>query len=383
MARIEYVTAGESHGEMLVGIIKNVPAGLVIDNAFIDGELARRMRGFGRGGRMKIERDAARFVTGVRAHVTLGSPITAIIVNRDFENWKDVMGENATATGERKLTAVRPGHADLSGVIKYGFDDARNVLERASARETAMKVALGAVCKLYLKRLGIQIGSYTEAVGGERAGDCDIKGDINAVADADDMRCIDGAASALMKERVKRAAAAGDTVGGITKVVVRGVKSGVGSYVSADRKLDGLIMREVGAVQSVKAVEIGEGVLSSGEFGSAVHDEIYKGERGYYRKTNRAGGIEGGMSNGEDIVIRAYVKPIPTLKNGLNTVDIATGEAARAAGERSDVCAVGAAGVVCEAAVAIALCTAISDMLGGDTMDEVELRYAQKAGCHE
>lgn len=383
MARIEYVTAGESHGEMLVGVIKNVPSGLFIDNAFIDGELYRRMQGFGRGARMKIERDAAKFVTGVRAHVTLGSPITAIIPNKDFENWKNVMGENATDVDRKKLTAVRPGHADLSGIIKYGFDDARNVLERASARETAVKVALGGVCKLYLKRLGIEIGSHTAAIGGVAAKTSALPKDINAQADKDAVRCLDGAASAAMVEAIKRAAEVGDTLGGVTEIVVRGVKSGVGSYVSADSKLDGLIMREVGAVQSVKAVEIGDGVLSSGKCGSKVHDEIYVGASGYMRKTNRAGGIEGGMSNGEDIIVRAYVKPIPTLMNGLNTVDVSDGRAARAASERSDVCAVPAAGVVCEAAVAIALCTALSDMLGGDTMNEVEMRYAQKAGCRE
>ncbi|MCH5162921.1 MAG: chorismate synthase [Clostridiales bacterium] len=375
---MEYVTAGESHGEMLVGIVKNIPAGLTIDNAFVDGELARRMSGFGRGGRMKIERDRARFVTGVRAHTSLGSPITAIIENKDHENWKTVMGENATDLGEKKLTAVRPGHADLSGVLKYGFDDARNVLERASARETAMKVALGAVCKLYLKRLGIEVASHTVAIGGiEAQTKLDVK-DINARADKNAVRCLDEAASVAMVEAIKDAAKSGDTLGGVSEIVITGVKSGVGSYVSADRKLDGLIMREMGSVQSVKAVEIGDGIENSGRRGSAVHDEIVLENGKYCRKTNRAGGIEGGMSNGEDIIIRAYIKPIPTLKNGLNTVDIASGKAAVASSERSDVCAVPAAGVVCEAAAAIALTVALSEMLGGDTMEEVIERYNQK-----
>lgn len=383
MAKIEYITAGESHGEMLVGILKNVPAGLVIDNSFVDGELKRRMSGFGRGGRMKIECDEAKFVTGVRAHTSLGSPITAIIYNRDFENWKTVMGEDATELGEKKLTAVRPGHADLSGVLKYGFDDARNVLERASARETATKVALGSVCKLYLKRLGIEIGSHTVAIGGVKANVKHLPNDINGQADKDQVRCLDGKASAAMVEEIKNAGANGDTLGGITEIVVSGVKSGVGSYVSADRKLDGLFMREIGSIQSVKAVEIGDGIESSGCCGSAVHDEIYCENGKYVRKTNRAGGVEGGMSNGETIVLRAYIKPIPTLKNGLNTVDISSGKATVAASERSDVCAVPAAGVVCEAAAAIALCTALSEMLGGDTMQEVEERYAKKVGCHE
>lgn len=382
MAVIEYVTAGESHGKMLVGILKNVPAGLNIDNSFINGELKRRMSGFGRGARMRIESDTAEFVTGVRAHISLGSPITAIIYNRDHENWKSIMGEDATDTAAKKLTAVRPGHADLSGVVKYGFDDARCVLERASARETAVKVALGAVCKLYLKQLGIEIASHTAAIGGITASAATDHKDINSRADADPVRCLDKKASVAMVDAVKRAAEKGDTLGGVTEIVVTGIKSGIGTYVSSDRKLDGRLMCEIGSVQSVKAVEIGEGIACFGLCGSAVHDEIYGDGKRFFRKTNRAGGIEGGMSNGEDIVIRAYIKPIPTLKNGLNTVDIATGKAAVSANERSDVCAVPAAGVVCEAATAIALAAAVSDMLGGDTMDEVIERYNRKVDIH-
>lgn len=383
---IRYETAGESHGKILVGIIKNVPAGLKIDRVFVDGELKRRMLGFGRGGRMKIESDSAEFVTGVRGGVTLGSPITAVIYNRDHENWSGCMGENATASGmkEKRVTAVRPGHADLSGVIKYNFDDARNVLERASARETATKVALGSVAKLYLKSLGITVESHTVAIGGVTSSTLTDYNNINARADGDPVRCIDGDASKKMIELIKSAANSGDTLGGVTEIVVTGVKSGIGSYVSADRKLDGLIMREVGTVQAVKAVEIGDGIASSAKLGSAVHDEIYLSDGKYTRRTNHAGGIEGGMTNGEPIVVRAYVKPIPTLKNGLNTVDIATGEQTKAASERSDVCAVAAAGVVCEAAVALALSAALSDMLGGDTMDEVIARYNNKNGVkHE
>ncbi len=384
MAKIEYVTAGESHGKMLVGIIKNIPSGLVIDGAFVDGELARRMSGFGRGGRMKIEKDRAEFVTGVRGGKTLGSPVTAVIYNKDHDNWKDVMGADATALSERKVTAVRPGHADLSGVVKYGFDDARNVLERASARETATKVALGAVAKLYLKRLGIEISSHTLAIGGVAAKSfTDGFYDINARADKNTVRCLDSEASLAMVEAIKAAASAGDTLGGVTEIIVTGCKSGIGSYVSQDRKLDGIIMREVGSVQSVKAVEIGEGIASSERAGSEVHDAILSGQGGVKRATNRAGGIEGGMTNGEPIVVRAYIKPIPTLKSGLDTIDIATGKASKAASERSDVCAVPAAGVVVEAAVALALAEAVSDMLGGDTMDEVEERYAAKRNAHE
>lgn len=377
MARIEYITAGESHGKMLVGMIKNIPSGLFIDGEFVNSELARRMLGLGRGARMKIENDKAEFVTGVRAHKSLGSPITALIYNNDFKNWERTMGADATET-DRRVTAVRPGHADLSGVIKYGFDDARNVLERASARETAMKVALGAVAKLYLKELGIEISSHTVAIGIAKAKHNTDHTDINSRADADPVRCLDKSASENMINEIRMAALSGDTLGGESEIVVTGCKSGIGSYVSADRKLDGMIMRAVGSVQSVKAVEIGDGISGSGLLGSAVHDAIYKTASGYERKTNRAGGIEGGMSNGEPIIIHAYFKPIPTLKNGLDTVDISTGKAAKAASERSDVCAVPAAGVVCEAAVALALADAVSDMLGGDTMREVKERYKNK-----
>ncbi len=382
---VEYITAGESHGPMLVGIIKNIPAGLVIDKAFVDGELSRRMLGFGRGGRMKIERDCAEFVTGVRGGVTLGSPITAMIKNRDFDNWKDIMGFGATADGmtQKRVTAVRPGHADLSGAVKYGFTDARNVLERASARETAMRVCLGAVAKLYLRQLGIDVSSRTVAIGGIRAAEISDYDNINARADSDPVRCLDGAASKKMQDAIRAAAEKGDTVGGVVEVVISGCKSGIGSYVSADRKLDGLILREIGSVQSVKAAEIGDGMENASLFGSAVHDELFSDNGKIYRKKNRAGGIEGGMTNGENIVIRAYCKPIPTLKRGLDTVDIESGKAVKAASERSDVCAVPAAGVVCEAAAALALASAISDMFGGDTMSEVKKRYSEKRSFND
>lgn len=384
MAKIKYITAGESHGKMLVGVISNVPAGLHIDGEFIDNELARRQLGLGRGARMQIERDSAELVTGVRAHKSLGSPITALIYNKDYKNWERTMGADATES-DRRVTAVRPGHADLSGVIKYGFDDARNVLERASARETAIKVALGAVAKLYLKELGITVASHTVAIGIARAKRHTDHTDINARADSDPVRCLDKAASEKMVNEIRLAALGGDTLGGEAEIIVTGCKSGIGSYVSADRRLDGNLMRAVGAVQSVKAVEIGDGIANSALVGSAVHDEIYSSQSGgYKRNTNRAGGIEGGMTNGEPIVIHAYFKPIPTLKNGLDTVDISTGKPVKAASERSDVCAVAAAGVVCEAAVALALAEAISDMLGGDTMSEVIERYENKGSAvHE
>lgn len=379
MSRIRYITAGESHGKMLVGVIENVPAGLTIDEDFVNGEMARRMLGLGRGARMQIEKDGAEFVTGVRGHKSLGTPITALVHNRDFKNWERVMGADATEIKERRVTAVRPGHADLAGVIKYGFDDARNVLERASARETAAKVAMGAVAKLYLAALGIEIASHVTAIGIAKAAEISDYEDINARADKNAVRCLDEQASRKMIDEIRYAALSGDTLGGECEIVITGCKSGIGSYSFSENKLDGLLMREIGAVQSVKAVEIGSGIRSSGLYGSAVHDAIYPdGKGGYMRKTNRAGGIEGGMTNGEPVILHVFFKPIPTLKNGLDTVDIATGKAAVAASERSDVCAVPAAAVVCEAAAALALAAAVSEMLGGDTMDEVKERYEKK-----
>ncbi|MCH5165926.1 MAG: chorismate synthase [Clostridiales bacterium] len=374
---IEYVTAGESHGKMLIGIIKGVPSGLVIDGEFVDGELKRRMLGLGRGARMDIENDTAEFVSGVRAHMTTGAPIAVLLNNNDYKNWYKTIGADALEN-DRKLTAVRPGHADLSGAVKYGFKDARNVSERASARSTAMTVALGAVAKLYLKELGIEIASHTTAIGIVKAKPiCDYS-EINARADLDRVRCLDESASAKMVDEIRMAAISGDTLGGVSEIIVTGCKSGIGSYVSQENRLDGLIMGAVGAIPSVKAVEIGDGIFGSSVYGSAFHDEIYGSGGKYERRTNRAGGIEGGMTNGEPIIVRAYFKPVPTLKNGLNTIDIATGKQAKAASERSDVCCVPAGGVVCEAAVALCIAKALSDMLGGDTMEEVAERYKQK-----
>ncbi|MCH5155135.1 MAG: chorismate synthase [Clostridiales bacterium] len=375
---IEIVTAGESHGKMLVGIISNVPAGLTVDGEFINSELKRRMLGLGRSARMQIEDDCAEIVAGVRAHKSTGSPIALLIKNNDYQSWQNTIGADATGT-DRKLTAVRPGHADLSGAVKYRFSDARNVAERASARNTAMLVALGAIAKQYLAELGITVASHTVAIGIVKAKACTDYTDVNTRADADKVRCLDAAASEKMVGEIRIAALSGDTLGGASEIVVKGVKSGVGSYTALNKRLDGIIMSAVGSVPSVKAVEIGDGIDGASLYGSAVHDEIYLSNSGKAeRRTNRAGGIEGGMSNGQDIIIRAYFKPIPTLKNGLNTVDISTHKQAKAASERADVCAVPAGGVVCEAAVALALASALSDMLGGDTVEEVKRRYEQK-----
>lgn len=378
---IEYVTAGESHGKAIIAVITNVPSKLGIDFEFVNSELARRRLGYGRGKRMSIETDTVEFLSGVRGGYTLGSPITMLIPNNDFDNWKGITGANATRLNERTLTAVRPGHADLSGMIKYGFDDARNVLERASARETVARVAVGAIAKQYLAKLGITVVSHTVAIGGVEAEllkDFSSLANLNAIADNDAVRCLDKNASKQMQIKIDEAIARGDALGGAVEIIVCGTKSGIGSYVSKEKRLDAMLMSEIASVPSVKAVEIGDGIANSKKFGSEVHDEIYVGENGYYRKTNRAGGIEGGMSNGENIVIRAYAKPIPTLTNGLNTVDVKTGKAVRAATERSDICVVPALGVICESVAAIAIAKAISDTIGGDTMDEVVERYVKK-----
>lgn len=378
---VKYMTAGESHGKMLVGIIENIPAGLEIDTEFVNGELARRMLGLGRGARMSIENDSAEFVAGVRAFKTLGTPIAVLIHNADHANWSRTIGAEAVES-DRKITAVRPGHADLSGAVKYGFTDARNVAERASARSTAMTVALGAVCKLYLKALGIDIASHTTAIGIVKAPPIADYSDVNSRADADKVRCLNEKVSENMVNEIRMAALSGDTLGGVAEVIVTGCKSGIGSYATNGSRLDGKIMEAIGCIPSVKAVEIGGAVDGSALYGSAFHDELFvKDDGAVYRKTNRAGGLEGGMTNGESIVVRAYFKPVPTLKNGLNTVDISNGKPAKAASERSDVCAVPAGGVVCEAAVALALASALSDMLGGDTMDEVKERYNKKASA--
>lgn len=374
---IRYVTAGESHGEMLVGIIDNVPAGLEIDVNQIDRELKRRMSGFGRGKRMNSENDSAHIIAGVMNGISTGAPIAILIKNVDcaygnkYPDVSDCCG---------KITAARPGHADLSGAVKYGWSDARNVAERASARTTAMTVALGAVAKRYLKAFGIEIYSHTVSIGSICASRIDDYAQTFALAECDLLHCADSIASKAMTKEIEHAALDGDTLGGVSEIVVIGCKSGIGSFMSYDKRLDGLIMNAVGSVPSVKAVEIGDGIFASSSRGSAVHDKIYPSEIAgkVMRKTNRAGGIEGGMSNGEHIVVRAYFKPIPTLAAALDTVDIESKKAVKAAVVRSDICIVPAGGVVCESAVALALASAVSECLGGDTMSEAMQRYAAK-----
>ncbi len=371
---MKLTTAGESHGKGLIAVIEGLPANLKLDIEEINYYLSLRQGGYGRGARQKIERDTVEILSGVRNSLTLGSPVTLLIKNNDYANWSEVMSAEKADTSLRRLTKVRPGHADLAGVLKYGHDDARNVLERASARETAARVAAGTVAKQYLKELGVEISGFVKSV-------C-------CVTDEKDypFEALDNAKKSrlfmLDKDKEEKAVALldelkenGDTAGGVLEIRVKGLKSGFGSCMTYDQKLDARLAFAAMSVQAVKGVEIGLGFKAAGMRGSKVHDEIYY-DGGYYRKTNNAGGIEGGMSNGEEIVLRAAMKPIPTLMCGLNTVDIITHESVKAASERSDVCAVCAAEVILESAVAFALAQTVAERLGGDDMREVKERYA-------
>lgn len=371
---MKLTTAGESHGKGLIAVIEGLPANLKLDIEEINYYLSLRQGGYGRGARQKIERDTVEILSGVRNSLTLGSPVTLLIKNNDYANWSEVMSAEKADTSLRRLTKVRPGHADLAGVLKYGHNDARNVLERASARETAARVAAGTVAKQYLKEIGVEISGFVKAVCG--------------VTDEKDypFEALDNAKKSrlfmLDKDKEEKAVALldelkenGDTAGGVLEIRVKGLKSGFGSCMTYDQKLDARLAFAAMSVQAVKGVEIGLGFKAAEMRGSKVHDEIYY-DGGYYRKTNNAGGIEGGMSNGEEIVLRAAMKPIPTLMCGLNTVDIITHESVKAASERSDVCAVCAAEVILESAVAFALAQTVAERLGGDDMREVKERYA-------
>lgn len=371
---MRYLTAGESHGEALCGILEGVPAGLELDANKINAELKRRQSGYGRGARMRIESDTAHFFAGVRGGKTTGAPIAFLIENRDFENWTDVMSPFGAVSDRRAVTKVRPGHADFVGCIKYGFDDARNVLERASARETAARTVIGAICKQLLQRLGILIGSHVVSIGdvpNANAHTVYSAAELIENADKNEVRCMNEEAAERMKKRIDRAKKDGDSLGGKIEVVISGVPAGIGSYVQGDRRLDGILAGACMSVQAIKAVEIGryaDGAIA----GTDAPDAVYPNGESYKRENNRACGIEGGMSNGEDICIRAVMKPIPTTARGVDTVDIKTGKAARSENERSDVCAVPAAAVVLENAAAFALADEILKTVGGDTAIEAE-----------
>jgi chorismate synthase len=378
---LHLATAGESHGPRLTAILQGIPAGLRIDPSFVRRELARRQHGYGRGGRMKIESDEAVFEGGLRGGMTLGSPIAIGVANRDFASWESVMGPlevDPEAAAEKRLTRPRPGHADLAGGMKYGARDLRDVLERASARESAARVAAGAVCKLLLEACGIRVASGVLAVGDV----VDTRSErtfaaLERVVDDSPLRALDPEAEAGMVAAIDRARRDGETLGGAILVAAQGVPAGLGSYVSWDRKLDGRIGQALLSVPAVKAVELGSAVEASRGPGSRAHDEIERGTDGRLRRrTNRAGGLEGGVTNGEDVLALVTMKPISTLARGLDSVDLETGEPARSAYERSDTCAVPACGVICEAMLAFVLADALLEMTGGDRMEDVTARLS-------
>jgi len=381
MSRFRFVSAGESHGPQLTVIVTGMPAGVRLDRERINRDLARRQHGYGRGGRMKIEHDEVDVVGGVRGGETIGAPVAIVIRNRDFDNWRGAMDpwslDESEAT-KRRVHAPRPGHVDLAGGMKYDRRDLRDVLERASARETASRVAAGAIAKELLRAFSIEIRSGVVSVGG--AGDPEASptfDDLGAVDDASPLRAVDRSQEAAMIAEVDRAREAGETLGGTIVAAARGVPPGLGSYVQWDEKLDGRIGQAILSIHAVKAVAVGDGVAASRRIGSEVHDAIYfDDERRYHRTTNRAGGLEGGVTNGQDVVVRAFMKPISTLRRGLPSVDIETRDAHRSQWERSDVTAVPACGVVCEAMLAIVLADAMREKFGGDSLGEMQRNVA-------
>ena len=375
----KFTTAGESHGKALVAIVEGLPAGLEIDIEKINHELWRRQQGYGRGGRMKIETDKVEFLSGVRHGKTLGSPVTLLIENRDFVHWTEVMSSEKLETqpkNPRVVSRPRPGHADLAGGQKFASRDLRDILERASARETAARVACGALAKQFLENFGIEIKSHVIKLGNvpeiplqkywEEI--CKIEKDAP-------LNCADKATEAAMVAHIDEAKENGDTLGGIFEVVAKNVVTGLGSHTSWAEKLDGRIAQAFMSIQAVKAVELGEGVANAGRFGSQVHDEIYFDAQNFRRKTNRAGGLEGGITNGEELRVRGYLKPISTLRKALHSVDIETKQEELAAFERSDITAVPAAGVIGEAMLAIVLANSLREKFGGDSMEEARRNF--------
>lgn len=396
MSMLKYITAGESHGKALTGIIEGIPSNLALSSVEIDRELKRRQSGFGRGGRMQIETDHAEIISGVRWGKTIGSPITLLIENRDHKNWLEGMSADESGRGSiPAITRPRPGHADLGGAIKYNQPDLRNILERSSARETAMRVALGAVAKRFLLEFGIKIGSYVVKVGNQHSAVSNqhLKDEglleLFEKAEKSPVRCPDEEATGEMVKLIERAIKEGNSLGGVFEVFVTGLPEGLGSHVQWDRKLDGRLAQALMSIQAIKGVEVGLGFGIAEHFGSEVMDEIfYSGQlsavsgqqdtktTGFYRRTNNAGGIEGGMTNGMPVIIRAAMKPIPTLRKPLNSVDIITKGPFEAAYERSDVCAVPAASVVGEAMTALTIAASFIEKFGGDSMEETKRNHA-------
>lgn len=382
---LRYLTAGESHGPQLTAIIEGVPANLEITEKAINADLARRQWGYGRGGRMRIEKDTVEILSGVRWGKALGSPITLCIRNKDWDNWREKMSSSSSHHDDSiRVTRPRPGHADLSGALKYNQRDLRNILERSSARETAARVAVGSVARAFLDGLGISVRGFVVEIGGIGATRPALPLEsLQELAAKSELFTYDTAADSAMKALIDKMKEAGDTVGGIIEVIVTGAPPGLGSHVQWDRKLDARLAMAVMSIQAIKGVEIGAGFATAGLPGSQVHDEIFfdssraprGASPGIYRKTNNAGGIEGGISNGEEICVRAAMKPIPTLYRPLMSVDIDTKEPFEATVERSDVCAVPAAAVVAEAVVAVEIANACLEKFGGDSMEEVLRNY--------
>jgi chorismate synthase len=385
---LRFSTAGESHGESLVALISGLPAGVPVDQEFLDHELWRRQQGYGRGGRMRIERDTAHILSGVRHGRTIGSPIAMTLANRDWKNWEEILPVSEGDPEKHKAVASpRPGHADLAGALKYDFKDARYILERASARESAARVACGAVAKMLLRALGIEVASHVIRVGSAELSREATFAEIAAIASREDvlLACVDPESEARMKAEVDQALRTGDTIGGVFEVVVHGLPPGVGTHVNWDERLDGLLAQAVMSLQAVKAVELGRGVTAAQSPGSKVHDAIaYEAEpvpedagkfTRFTREHNNAGGIEGGISNGEDLVVRGYLKPISTLRRPLASVSFETRETTKASYERSDVCVVPAAGVAAEAMVALTVARLVIDKFGGDSLRELHRNF--------
>ena len=380
-----YLTAGESHGPQLTAIIEGLPSGVTLTEEQINIDLSRRMEGYGRGDRMKIEKDTVRILSGVRWGETLGSPVTLVVNNRDWPNWEEKMSVRAEFRDDSiMVTRPRPGHADLSGAMKYHHRDVRNILERSSARETAVRVAVGGVAKAFLAEFGIEVAGLVAAIGWIESRRENLPfAELRRRAAASEVSTWDAEAETEMKRAIDAAQSAGDTLGGIIEIHVTNVPPGLGSYVQWDRKLDGRLAHALMSIQAIKGVECGIGFEAARLPGSKVHDEIFfdadralDAMSGFYRQTNNAGGLEGGMSNGEEIIVRAAMKPIPTLYMPLRSVDLVTKEPFEAAVERSDTCAVAAAAVVAEAVVAIEIASAFLDKFGGDSLTEIRRNYA-------
>ncbi len=387
---IRYLTAGESHGKALVGIIEGIPAGIPVSSEYINHQLWRRQQGYGRGGRMKIESDKVEILSGVRFGKTTGAPVALLVQNRDWENWERKMTVDGDGKKIEKITIPRPGHADYAGWVKYGFDELRNVIDRASARETAMRVAVCSVARAFLQECSVMIGSHVLRIGRTAVNDGIVmeklisyrleKNPLGAQelagdADASEVRMLDRTAERKAIADIKRSKKAGDTLGGVFEIIIAGVPAGLGSYVQFDRRLDGQLSQALMSIQAIKAVEIGDGFRNAGKYGSEVHDEfgIRKGK--IVRRTNRAGGLEGGVTNGEPVVLHAAMKPISTLAHPLKSVDLSTGKLVDSRYERSDVCAVPAASVVGESVVATVIANAFLEKFGGDSMAEIRRRY--------